>query len=176
MALKVWLADVIDLQGMVNLLDQQLAAMRQRRTLKQQIRRVIHLDPPGSHRDLMAALIKDNRQCLREERTLNDHRRHCAAGLTCARDTLSPRVLLEQARREWANLPSREPAGPDTPLADAWLLRKREAVIVRLAELGDALHPGAPMPDVRWWMEQRRDELHRLETELGRHLDGAGDK
>lgn len=175
-ALKVWLADVIDLQGMVNLLDQQLAAMRQRRTLKQQIQRVTRIDPLGSRQDLATALIKDNRQSLREERTLSDHRRHCAAELVCARDILSPRALLEQARREWADLPSRGPAGPDTPLADAWLHRKREAVIVRLAELIGALHPGVCMPDVSSWMEQRMDELHRRETGPSQRLEGAGDQ
>lgn len=160
--LQVWLDDVIELHDQVRQLDDCIHAVRRDRTLVEQIRRVIAIDPGARGDGLGAAVLRDNRLIAWMERSLVDRQRRLVGELACTQDILTPHDLLQQAQQEWDDL-ALQPVDPSDESGMADRLRAgREALLGRLGALLDVLHPGVPMPAVQRWIGQRLADLELL--------------
>lgn len=160
--LQVWLTDVTALHDQVRQLDDCIHAVRRDRKLGEQVRRVIAIEPCARGDGLGAAVLRDNRLVAWMEHSLVDEHNRLVGELECTRDILTPLDLLQQAQQEWDDLPL-QPVDPSDESAMAGRLRAdREALVGRLGELVDVLHPGVPMPAVQRWIGQRLADLALL--------------
>lgn len=162
--LKVWQAEVSGLTAELNRLNVGLKAVGRQRQLAVQLAVVRQVDGPGAH--LGSAVLRCDRTIAGLEIQLQRKFRLLLGDLECARELLSPRILLEQARREWQVLQDGCDASIHDPDQLLRLHQKRESLLNRLLAVIGVLHPGVPIPGVCTWVEQRARELKLERSQL----------
>ncbi len=157
--LKAWQAEVAERAVELDYLTIGLKAVSRQRRLAVQLAAVRHIDGSGAH--LGSAVLRCHRVIAGLEAHLQRRFRLLVGDLECARELLTPRVLLAQAQKEWQVLQERLETSDRDPDQLLRLNQKRELLLSRLLDIAAALHPGVPMPGVCTWIEQRAHDLER---------------
>lgn len=162
--LKAWQAEVAERAVELDHLTIGLKAVSRQRRLAVQLEAVRHLAGAGAH--LGSAVLQCHRVIAGLEAHLQRRYRLLVGDLECARELLTPRVLLAQAQKEWQVLQDRVEAPGRDPDQLLRLHQKRELLLNRLLDIVTVLHPGVPMPGVCTWIEHRALDLQREQREL----------
>lgn len=111
--------------------------------------------------DLGSAVIRHNRLMISFETTFTAKQLRCEAELARMRSQLTPRVLLNQARREWQLIRQDRSGLFQEPHGECIRHRKLHQLLELLMGLMNLLHADLQVPSVSRWLQERIEELRQ---------------